>query len=96
MADLALTADRLLDLAFDDFADDFERRFCLQLVELYGSTDAGLPLYHPIDVPRRLLKIVEYASAPDPLRPAVRLRKPVLRERERGVECKHALESRLR
>lgn len=37
----------------DDFADDFERRFGLQLVELYGSTDAGLPLYHPIDVPRR-------------------------------------------
>ena len=35
-------------------ADDFERRFGLQLVELYGSTDAGLPMYHPIDVPRRV------------------------------------------
>jgi crotonobetaine/carnitine-CoA ligase len=34
-------------------AADFERRFGLQLVELYGSTDAGLPMYHPIDVPRR-------------------------------------------
>lgn len=34
-------------------ADDFERRFDLQLVELYGSTDAGLAMYHPIDVPRR-------------------------------------------
>ena len=36
-----------------EFADDFERRFGLQLVELYGSTDAGLPMYHPTDVPRR-------------------------------------------
>jgi crotonobetaine/carnitine-CoA ligase len=36
-----------------EFADEFERRFGLQLVELYGSTDAGLPMYHPIDVPRR-------------------------------------------
>jgi len=34
-------------------ADDIERRFGLQLVELYGSTDAGLPMYHPLDVPRR-------------------------------------------
>jgi len=34
-------------------ADDFERRFGLHLVELYGSTDAGLPMYHPVDVPRR-------------------------------------------
>ena len=34
-------------------ADEFERRFGLQLVELYGSTDAGLPMYHPVDVPRR-------------------------------------------
>ena len=32
-----------------EFADDFERRFGLQLVELYGSTDAGLPMYHPLD-----------------------------------------------
>ena len=36
-----------------EFADDFERRFGLQLVELYGSTDAGLPMYHPLDGPRR-------------------------------------------
>ena len=36
-----------------EFADDFERRFGVQLVELYGSTDAGVPMYHPIDVPRR-------------------------------------------
>ena len=36
-----------------EFADDFERRFGVQLVELYGSTDAGVPLYHPVDVPRR-------------------------------------------
>jgi crotonobetaine/carnitine-CoA ligase len=34
-------------------ADDFERRFGLHLVELYGSTDAGLPMYHPVDAPRR-------------------------------------------
>lgn len=37
----------------DEFAADFEDRFGLQLVELYGSTDAGLPMYHPVDVPRR-------------------------------------------
>jgi len=36
-----------------EFADDFERRFGVQLVELYGSTDAGVPMYHPVDVPRR-------------------------------------------
>lgn len=36
-----------------DSADDFEHRFGLQLVELYGSTDVGLPMYHPIDVSRR-------------------------------------------
>ncbi|MFT7648041.1 MAG: crotonobetaine/carnitine-CoA ligase [Candidatus Poriferisodalaceae bacterium] len=34
-------------------AVDFEQRFGLQLVELYGSTDAGIPMYHPIDQPRR-------------------------------------------
>jgi crotonobetaine/carnitine-CoA ligase len=34
-------------------AADFERRFGVQLVELYGSTDAGIPIYHPVDVPRR-------------------------------------------
>jgi crotonobetaine/carnitine-CoA ligase len=36
-----------------EFADEFERRFDLQLVELYGSTDAGVPIYHPVDEPRR-------------------------------------------
>ena len=30
-----------------EFADEFESRFGLQLVELYGSTDAGVPIYHP-------------------------------------------------
>lgn len=50
-------ADNLVRLAWGvpvpDDADEFERRFGLQLVELYGSTDAGLPIYHPVDVPRR-------------------------------------------
>jgi carnitine-CoA ligase len=36
-----------------EFAGEFEARFGLRLVELYGSTDAGVPIYHPIDVPRR-------------------------------------------
>jgi crotonobetaine/carnitine-CoA ligase len=36
-----------------EFADEFESRFGLQLVELYGSTDAGVPIYHPVDEPRR-------------------------------------------
>ena len=36
-----------------EWADEFETRFGLQLVELYGSTDAGVPMYHPVDVPRR-------------------------------------------
>ena len=36
-----------------EFAAEFEQRFGVQLVELYGSTDAGIPMYHPIDVPRR-------------------------------------------
>jgi carnitine-CoA ligase len=36
-----------------EFASDFEKRFGLQLVELYGSTDAGVPIYHPVDEPRR-------------------------------------------
>jgi crotonobetaine/carnitine-CoA ligase len=35
-------------------ATEFEHRFGLQLVELYGSTDAGIPIYHPVDVPRRV------------------------------------------
>lgn len=36
-----------------EFADDFEQRFGVKLVELYGSTDAGVPIYHPIDEARR-------------------------------------------
>lgn len=36
-----------------EFASEFERRFGVQLVELYGSTDAGIPMYHPITEPRR-------------------------------------------
>ena len=36
-----------------EFADDFEHRFGVKLVELYGSTDAGVPMYHPVDEPRR-------------------------------------------
>ena len=37
----------------DEIASGFEQRFGLHLVELYGSTDAGIPMYHPIDRPRR-------------------------------------------
>ena len=36
-----------------EFAAEFEHRFGVQLVELYGSTDAGIPMYHPVDEPRR-------------------------------------------
>ncbi|WP_181786015.1 AMP-binding protein [Streptomyces phytophilus] len=36
-----------------DFAREFESRFGLRLVELYGSTDAGVPVYEPLDQPRR-------------------------------------------
>jgi crotonobetaine/carnitine-CoA ligase len=36
-----------------EFAEAFEQRFALRLVELYGSTDAGVPIYQPIDEPRR-------------------------------------------
>ena len=35
------------------FADAFERRFDLKLVEVYGSTDAGIVVYHPLEAPRR-------------------------------------------
>jgi crotonobetaine/carnitine-CoA ligase len=35
-----------------DFCDDFERRFDLRLVELYGSTDAGVPIYSPLSARR--------------------------------------------
>ncbi len=37
-----------------EFTPDFERRFGVRLVELYGSTDVGLPIYTPLDEPRRL------------------------------------------
>jgi crotonobetaine/carnitine-CoA ligase len=37
-----------------DFAPDFEVRFGLRLVELYGSTDVGVPIYTPLDEPARL------------------------------------------
>jgi crotonobetaine/carnitine-CoA ligase len=36
-----------------EFADEFERRFDLRLVELYGLTDAGLVVFQPLDEPRR-------------------------------------------
>ena len=36
-----------------EFAPDFEARFGVKLVELYGSTDAGVPMYHPVNEPRR-------------------------------------------
>jgi crotonobetaine/carnitine-CoA ligase len=36
-----------------EFADAFEDRFGLRLVEAYGSTDAGIPIYQPLDQPRR-------------------------------------------
>jgi carnitine-CoA ligase len=36
-----------------DFAADFEQRFGLRLVEAYGLTDAGVPVYQPLDEPRR-------------------------------------------
>lgn len=35
-----------------EFAERFEARFGLRLVELYGSTDAGIPIYQPLDEPR--------------------------------------------
>lgn len=36
-----------------DFAPEFEARFDLQLVEVYGLTDAGIVIYQPVDQPRR-------------------------------------------
>ncbi|NKQ58208.1 ATP-dependent acyl-CoA ligase [Amycolatopsis sp. K13G38] len=36
------------------FAAEFEQRFDLRVVELYGSTDAGMPIAHPLHEPRRL------------------------------------------
>jgi crotonobetaine/carnitine-CoA ligase len=35
-----------------DWAPAFERRFGLRVVELYGSTDAGIPIYQPLHAPR--------------------------------------------
>ncbi|HEY4332219.1 MAG TPA: AMP-binding protein, partial [Ilumatobacteraceae bacterium] len=37
-----------------EFTPEFEQRFGLRLVELYGSTDVGVPIYTPLDEPRRL------------------------------------------
>ena len=36
-----------------EFAPEFEVRFGVRLVEVYGSTDAGVPIYQPLDEPRR-------------------------------------------
>ena len=36
-----------------EFADQFEERFGAQLIENYGSTDAGVPVFYPYDEPRR-------------------------------------------
>jgi crotonobetaine/carnitine-CoA ligase len=36
-----------------EFADAFERRFDVELVEVYGLTDAGIVAYHPLEAPRR-------------------------------------------
>lgn len=35
-----------------DWAEDFERRFDLKLVELYGSVEASIPVTQPYDQPR--------------------------------------------
>jgi crotonobetaine/carnitine-CoA ligase len=36
-----------------EFAPEFEARFGVRLVEAYGSTDVGVPIYQPVDEPRR-------------------------------------------
>lgn len=36
-----------------EFADEFEERFGVRLVEAYGSTDVGVPIYSDPDEPRR-------------------------------------------
>jgi crotonobetaine/carnitine-CoA ligase len=36
-----------------EFAPEFEERFALRLVEAYGSTDAGVPIYQSLAEPRR-------------------------------------------
>ncbi len=33
--------------------DRFEARFGVKLIELYGSTELNVPIYHPLDAPRR-------------------------------------------
>jgi crotonobetaine/carnitine-CoA ligase len=35
-----------------EWAPEFERRFGLRVVELYGSTDVGIPVYQPLGEPR--------------------------------------------
>jgi crotonobetaine/carnitine-CoA ligase len=35
-----------------DWAPAFEERFGLRLVELYGSTDVGIPIFQPLHAPR--------------------------------------------
>jgi crotonobetaine/carnitine-CoA ligase len=35
-----------------EWAPEFEARFGLRLVELYGSTDVGIPIYQPLHAPR--------------------------------------------
>ena len=48
-----------------EFAAAFEERFGLRIVEAYGLTDAGVPIYHPLSEPRKLGScgkvIAEYA-----------------------------------
>ena len=36
-----------------EWAEEFEKRFDLQLAEVYGLTDAGVGVYQPLDEPRR-------------------------------------------
>lgn len=36
-----------------DFAEEFERRFAVELTELYGLTDAGIVAYNPLGAGRR-------------------------------------------
>lgn len=36
-----------------EFADQFEKRFGLKLIENYGLTDAGVMIFYPYDEPRR-------------------------------------------
>ncbi len=49
--------DNLVRLAWGvpmpEFAEAFEKRFDLKLVEVYGLTDAGVGVFQPLDEPRR-------------------------------------------